>query len=278
MSPKAANKARMMTIAAVFISLILALVGGMLGVKPLWESASEANEQAADQESRNDQAQVEVNRLKAQFAKIDDYKALLEELRVQVPTTKQTQEFQRQFSDMADDHNVSVTSIAFSDASLVKVTNKEVADAAVSKPAEADGASSDAESSGSDAASSTDTSSGGSADATTSSESDGGKIAFSNFYVVPVKIDVVGSYSDVLELLRSVQTSEKRILLVSKLSGSTSADTAGKSSGGDLGLTIEGQLSVLVDPNSSQQSPEDENVEKEKLPSTDGKSPMTSSK
>ncbi|GAA2248178.1 hypothetical protein GCM10010401_22550 [Rarobacter faecitabidus] len=276
MSPKAASKARLWTILAVFISVIIIVVGVLLAAKPLLDNAADSNSQAEDQESRNDQAQAEVNRLKAQFAQLDDYKGLLNELRVQVPTTLETQEFQRQFAAMADERNVEVTSVSFATATKVTVTNAEVESAAVAKGAEAVSkpqADPPADTTADTATAGEETT----PTATSQEETNASKPAFSDFYVVPVSIDVQGSYSDVLALVRTLQMSEQRILLISGLSGSGGSGAGtGDSEAGQLALTIEGQLSVLVDPEAATTATDDENIEKEELPTTKGEgSPMT---
>ncbi|SNS38353.1 Tfp pilus assembly protein PilN [Micrococcales bacterium KH10] len=264
MSPKAAAKARLWTILAVFVSLAFVVAGGLLGVQPLWQSADETNETAADQEAKNDREQIEVNRLRQQFEQIDDYRALLEELRVQVPTTLQTQEFQRQVAEIAETYDVSVTNLTFGTSSQVSIT-----------AAQADLATTPIES---EARGGIDASSG--SDETAAEENpDDNRPRFSDFYIMPVNIEVAGGYSDILEFLRGLQQNEKRIMLVSQVQGSSGGgESSSNNSSNEVNLKISGQISVLLDPEARSSIPDSENIEKPELPSTNGKqNPMTGS-
>ncbi len=275
MSPKAASKARVMTILAAFIALVVLVVGGVFGVQPLWEQASEANTAAEDQEARNDNEQLQVNRLRAQFAKIDDYRALLEELREQVPTTLQTQEFQRQFTQFAEDNDVTVTSIKFAASSPVTLTNAEADLAAKGILSEARGGANadqipttapanDGDSDTGDAAAASESSTG-------ANNSDANKPRFTDVYTLPVSIEVSGNYYDILEVVRSLQNSEQRLMIVTGLSGQVGDTTANEDAEADwLQLTIEGLIAVLLDPESEPSVVDDEAVERPELPSTKG--------
>lgn len=286
MSPQAASKARIWTILAIFISLVLAVLAGLLVIQPMWQATTEANEAAEEQESRNDNEQRQVNVLKTQFAQIDDYRELLEELRVQVPTTLQTQEFQRQLADIVDGFDVTVTSLKFEQSTEVTITNGE-ADAAAMPIAAV--AREETTPPPADPASPTEDSDAGEGDGEAPKKTpeqlaaeQAAKRRFTGFYTVPVKFDITGPYREVLEVVRAIQNTDRRLILISKITATAGTTTGSSESGssapseGDLVLNIEGQLSVLLDPEAKTALPDDETVERPELPNTEGKDqPLT---
>lgn len=285
MGSKAAGKVRAWTMGTLVVCLIILVAVWFLVASPLWSSASEANSAASDQESQNDTQRDQVARLKAQFEKMDQYEALLTDLRVQVPTTLEHAEFQRQFAALADEHGVTVSNLSFSDSTKVDLTveqaaqlGKPLASVAVPDPSTP---SSDADSTSSGGSSS---SQAGDQTATGTADS-GSALKFSNFYLVPVTMEVRGAYSDVLALVKSVQSSSKRIMLITSLKGegmtaSEAEDGQTAVKDGDLSLTISGTLSVLVDPQAkTAMDKDDDTVTAPDLPTpSEGDNPLTTSK
>lgn len=279
MNGKPATRSRNWTIGTAVVSIAILLAAWFLGAMPLWTSASEATSTAVDQEASNDMTQIQVDKLRAQFAKIDDYKAQLAGLRIQVPTTLEHAEFQRQLAAIAKKNDVTVSRIEFSSSTEVDLSVDAAAALAAPLGSEAQPSASPSPTAAADSPSDGTTTTDESGASTTST---GGGRKFKDFYVIPVKIELQGSYASVLATLEALQTSKQRLFLVTGLSGSGIEAGSGTSTGakkGDLALSIDGTLSVLLDSESNATAPADEKIEAPVLPQADpGDNPLTSAK
>jgi len=94
---------------AVVISLVIIAVGYFFGVSPKLDDADELNEQAESQESLNDVLEMKLIKLRADFAKLDEYEAEIEEYEVAIPLVPQLPELIRITDDLANDAGVALT-------------------------------------------------------------------------------------------------------------------------------------------------------------------------
>jgi len=97
---------------AVVISLVIIAVGYFFGVSPKLDDADELNEQAESQESLNDVLEMKLIKLRADFAKLDEYRAEIEDYEVAIPLEPQLPELIRITDDLANDAGVALTSTA----------------------------------------------------------------------------------------------------------------------------------------------------------------------
>src|SRR5690625_1847719 len=97
---------------AVVISLVIIAVGYFFGVSPKLDDADELNEQAESQESLNDMLEMKLINLRADFAKLDEYRAKIEDYEVAIPLVPQLPELIRITDDLANDAGVALTRTA----------------------------------------------------------------------------------------------------------------------------------------------------------------------
>ena len=98
---------------AVVISLIIIAVGYFFGVLPKLDDADDLNEQAESQESLNDVLEMKLIQLRADFAKLEEYRAEIEDYEVAIPLEPQLPELIRITDDLANDAGVALTRTAF---------------------------------------------------------------------------------------------------------------------------------------------------------------------
>lgn len=216
----------------VAVSLTLGLAGWFLAISPTLATASETRTAAQAQEDQNGVAEARIASLKEQFTQIDQLKAELAAMRLQIPTSYDLAAYQRELTTLAGNHSVVITSLQTGPAMPVTVAAAEPAAA----PAE------DAESTGSTAEAGTD------AAATPAPAAPSGPVGF---YAMSTSLNIVGSYQNVLGFLSSLQTGSQRLLLVESLTGTalTESEAAGGRPAtvlGDLELAVTGSLYVLT--------------------------------
>lgn len=208
----------------VVLALLLLVAAWFLLISPVVTAAGETRQEAADLRATNEQTRLQVEVLKQQFETLDESKATLAELRLQVPTTAEISAYLRQVDAQATAHEVTLTSLTPSTPEVFS-------------PAAAAGTSSSADeaSSGTDASSAT---------TTTTTTAPAGMVD------IPVSMTVVGSYTNVMAWVQSIQQETDRVLLVTTVTG-TGQDDAQAGGGrpatsvGDLEVTVAGYLYVL---------------------------------
>lgn len=257
------GSAQTWSIAAIVISVLLLVAGWFLLVSPVLAEASETRSTTEDQEAENDIARQEVNQLRADFARMDEYEAELAALQEQVTTTQRYADLQRLIAQVAEDNDVVVTSLTFG-------TAEEIAPPAAPAPVEEE-SDDEATEDDDDAA----------ADAEADEPATPAATGIANLFGIEVTLEFVGRYSDVLQAIDDLQTGDQRIVLFTAmdLSGAP-ASTPGVDDGADLTLAeLEGLTFVLADPDAiaEREEPEfneDELVAPEPLPQS-GDSPLT---
>jgi len=97
---------------AVVVALLVMAAGWFLLVSPVREDLSAAQQRVVDTGSHNDMLAIQLASLKADSAKLPEYRAELEALRVQVPSTLGDTAVAREVDSLAQAHGVSVRDLA----------------------------------------------------------------------------------------------------------------------------------------------------------------------
>jgi hypothetical protein len=218
----------------VVVSLIGALAAWFLAIGPTLDAASQTRVEAQAQRDQNDITKLRIVKLKKQFADLDNLKAQLAEMQLQVPTSYDMASYQRQVAGIAATHQVVVTSMQMG---LATPVVGPVVDAAATTT------TTDATATSADAATTTDGAAAAPPVKTTGVD---------GFYALSTGLDVVGTYQNVLAFLQDLQTGTQRLLLVESLSGSSltnSTASGGRpaTNPGDLELVVTGSVYVLAD-------------------------------
>lgn len=226
----AAPKAGPWIAGTVAVSLVVVLAGWFLMISPIVASASETRAQAQAQEDQNALTQVRIAALAEQFGQLDQLKAELAAMRVQIPTSYDLASYQRELSNLAATSSVTLTSVETGLATpFVPVGAAAPAPAPAADEAAAPAAEGEA-----------------AAPAAT------GPVGVEGLYAMTTNLNVVGTYPNVLAFLQSLQTGSQRLFLVESLSG-TALDASEASAGrpatspGDLELAVTGSLYVLTE-------------------------------
>jgi len=213
--------------ATIAIGLVMALAAWFLAISPTLANAADTRDQAQSQRDQNTIAKQKLAALKKQFENIDALRAELAGLQLQIPTTEDTAAYRRELTTIATNHSVTVVSLS---------TGTAEAAAAPVAPAPTPDAGAATAETGTETA--TDAAAPAPAAPTAST------------YTVPVTLDVLGTYDNVLGFLQDLQTGTQRLLLINDLSGSSPApaDAVGGKPAiveGDLELSISGELFVV---------------------------------
>jgi len=221
-----------------FLAVVLLAMTWFLLVAPVRAQAADTREQTATIVTSNAELQRKVDKLKADFAHLDQYKAELKALRTQIPTTAELSDYLVQLNTIAEKNGVVLMdvqpqpaqAITFSQAPAAGSTQ---APASTEVQPTASPSPSPSASAGSTAA----------APATPKVTTPDGLLG------IPVTFKAVGTYQDVLNFVKAAQNT-KRLLLVSTLT-ETSQDESEASGGrpatkiGDAELELGGYLWVL---------------------------------
>ncbi|WP_421733816.1 hypothetical protein [Cellulomonas sp.] len=209
-------------------ALALLLAAWFLGISPTLTAAEETKAQAEAQVDQNELLTIKIAGLKKQFVNLDQYKAERAAIQLQIPTTMQLADYQRQLATIAGAHQVTLVNLSVS-SSLPVVPEGAVVAAPV---VPADGTTDPA------------------VDAAPVAAAPTGPAPIPGLSQIPVSLQVVGTYANVLAFLQDAQTGTTRILFVSGLDG-VSQGQADEGNGlpatapGDLSLTITASLYVL---------------------------------
>lgn len=219
----------------VVVAMAIMLAAWFLGVSPQLTTAAENKEQTESQTDANRQLESKITVLSQQFAKLDEYKASLAASRVQIPTDPQLAAYQRELNQIASAHQVVVVNLNVSASSEVKLQ------LAAPEPSPA---ADDATTSGD----------GTSAETTVDpAEAAVASLDVPGFFQVPVSVEVLGTYQNVLAFLQDAQAGTTRLLMVTGITGTSQSEgeaSAGRpaTAAGDLNMIVTGALFVLTDP------------------------------
>lgn len=185
------NKDRLWIIGAGAALVIIALLGWTLGISPLVDQASAANAQVATITSTNQASQLQLQKLKSEYANIDQFKKDLAALRVSIPSDASLASFLKEINTLCDQNHVELQSVAIADATLYVNPNSTVSAVPVA---------------GSTATPTpTPTAAAGATTTTTAPVATAGSKA-GDFVLLPVTISYSGSFSDVMSFTGGVQT------------------------------------------------------------------------
>src|SRR5690625_2974285 len=98
---------------AVVDSLVIIAVGYLFGISPKLEDAEDLDEQAESQESLNEVLELKLVQLRADFAKLDEYREEIEQFEVGVPLEPQLPEVIRITDELANAADVALTRTEF---------------------------------------------------------------------------------------------------------------------------------------------------------------------
>lgn len=222
--------------------------------KPVYDTGTETEALAVEQDSKNDRERQKIAVLKKQFEEIEVYRAQLASMREQVPATLEHSQLQRELADIADEHDVVIASMSVSASSELPLG----------------GDSSTAQDPGTDEP-------GAGAEAT---EPSAPTLGVAGLYAVPVSIELQGEYEDVIAFVDDLQNTDKRLVLVLGLTGNAMEDTE-ESAGlparkaGDLSLVLSGQTYVLLDKYGTLEYVDPGEVAAELPKAKAGKNPLT---
>ncbi|MBB2921860.1 hypothetical protein [Cellulomonas cellasea] len=250
---------------------VLALAGGWtLGVSPQIDAADEAELQKVSVDAQNATLEVKLAELKAQYENLEQYRAELAALEVQIPRTAQLSDYLRQVSAIAEASGAFVVSVK--PGPPVAISDAAAAGAAPAPAAESADASAPAE--GGEAAEPTSDAEGTTAQPVPPAVSG---LNVPGFVAVPVDITLLGSVEKVTTALAQLQTGSTRLFLVTAITGAgTDAKEASEgkpaTNRGDIEMTISGYVYVVE----SLDAPvEDEATEAPALPPADLTKPLT---
>ena len=226
------SKSRSLILVSVLVALVILLASWFLLLSPVLSGAAEANSNAEQQEQTNDQTQVEVNKLKGQYAHLDEYQTQLGALQVQIPTSPSYPDLQRMFAAIAAEHHVVITTLQFGAAKPMATTPPPSAGAGDSTSPSPSPTPTPAPTTGTDGTAAP------------------GPTAVTGLYAIPVSLSVVGAYDDVMSVLKELQTGDGRLVLITDVTlnhgvagsvttpaGGSTADTSGVFAGSVFVLT-----------------------------------------
>ncbi|NMM16803.1 MAG: hypothetical protein HHJ14_06590 [Cellulomonas sp.] len=217
------------------MAVVILMLAWFVAISPTLATASDTQTQTEAQLSQNDLTRTKIDGLKKQAAKLDEIKAELAAMQLQIPTSRDQAEFQRQLDAIAVAHGVTIISLAISPAiPVVALPAGAATPAAAATPAPVETAAPTSQ-----GATSTDA-----APAVA-------PVGAQGFYAMSTSIDVVGTYQKVTAFLQDLQTGIHRLLLVSTLAATSQQDAAASGGRpatvrGDIELAITGSLYALA--------------------------------
>lgn len=247
---KTMNAARQWTVATILIVVVLLAAFWFLLISPVLAEASETNDAAQAQEDANAQSQIEVDKLRKQFANIETYRAQLSELQEGITTRQQYSDLQRLFAEVASEHDVTITSLRFESALPLEVK------APVEEGAEEETNVETTEPVPS---------------ATPSPNPDGSDPAaaapkgVTGLYSIAVGMTINGKYNDVLAAVNDLQVGPNRIVLITSvaLAAGDSSSSGDEPAADAVTADISGETFVLVGSDSLNKDGEVELPEEE---------------
>lgn len=217
---------------AMFISIVLAVFTWFFFVSPKFDEKSILADQEAGLVLENNELETRVTTLRAQFARIDEFRAELAQLQVRVPTTADTEDLVAELDAAASKHDVILQAVAAETAQSLIGDTVEVPEPEPSATA------SDSDDSQ------------GAVDAEVVPETapaPGWAVDGPNELVtLPYKIDIDADYADAIAFINELQTKEGRYFLLSN-PVVTALDIDGEDVDQELNLTFTLYTFVLTE-------------------------------
>jgi len=193
---------------------IVGVLGWLLGISPVVAQAGIADQERASISAANQASEAKIAVLKKQFASVDKLQTQLDELGVSIPADPNLALFLREIDSLTNQYQVSLTNVNVS--SALKYVPVVVA---------APVASGTTGSSTPTPTPSPSPSASAGAGATPAPPVDAGPGG--RLLVIPVKIDFIGTYANVMNLIGALQTGDRLYLMTDVVvkSSSTSGST-----------------------------------------------------
>lgn len=250
------SAARQWTVATIVIAVLLLVAAWFLLVSPVMATASETNANAEAQEDMNDNTQIEVDKLRKQFAEIETYQEQLTGLQQGITTRQQYSDLQRMFSETADAHNVVITSLTFGSAEPLEVVTAGEEEAEDSNVATTEPVASPSPEPNADG---------------TTDPAPAAPKGVQGLYSIAVGITITGEYNNVLAAMDELQTGDQRIVLITSVALAADADSgAADAEQGDKAdptnavvATMSGSTFVLVSSDAQKDNGDSELPEEE---------------
>lgn len=215
------NASKQWTVATIVIAVLMLIAAWFLLISPVMASAAETNAAAEAQENTNSETQIEVDKLRKQFAEIETYEAQLAELQEGITTRQRYSDLQRLFAEVASDHDVIITSLTFGSAETLEVkepegdSTEEDANVETTAPTESEPEPEPSASPGADG---------------TGEVVEAEKSEIQGLYSIELGMSITGRYNNVLAAVDALQTGTNRIVLITSVNlGAVDTDALGES-------------------------------------------------
>lgn len=101
-------------VGAILVSLVIGALAFFVIISPTLDATAEARERAESEQARIDQLEIQLAGLKADFARIDEFRAELAEIRVGMPSEVLLNELTRQVDSHATQTEVVIADVSVS--------------------------------------------------------------------------------------------------------------------------------------------------------------------
>jgi Tfp pilus assembly protein PilO len=112
------NRTRLWTIGSVLLMVLILAGGYVLGVQPQLAAASTSDQDRLNQEAQNAVLATDLNALKTQFESIDDVRAELADIRLEIPQAADLDDLIDQLSVFASESGVTITDYVAGEATV----------------------------------------------------------------------------------------------------------------------------------------------------------------
>jgi Tfp pilus assembly protein PilO len=224
---------RIRLLLAAVLSIGILALGWIVGVAPQLEAAALARADRASVEAQNEVHRARIVELQAQFARIDETRAELAALQLQIPEGSDLPGFVDELTAIATAHNVKVTKYTaeepLSPVAVQAGIAPPVAEPAPTEPAPADGSAPADAAAAADAPAPDDAASA--ASSTTTNISAG--TTTENLFAIPVSLSLSGTDLDVRAMLADLEAGPRLFFVTSaKIVAQTDAGTGAGSEQG----------------------------------------------
>ncbi|WP_155865185.1 hypothetical protein [Gryllotalpicola ginsengisoli] len=230
------NSNRLWILGGVVMAVAVAVLAWLVGISPQLDQAATADEQKTAAQQQLQASQVQLAKLKKDYASIGELKQQLATLQASVPGEPEVTDFVRQLSSQASSTHTTLTSITVGEPTAY----------APQSAAGSTAASSGTASSTATPAPTANATAAAVAPPLTTDPS----ITTSNFLLLPVTLAASGDYASLMDFTQAVQQDGPRLFLVDKLdvqkaaAAATDGSSSGTSSSGSA--TVAGYIYVLV--------------------------------
>lgn len=230
-------------VGAAFLAAAILAGGWFVAISPTLDTAQATHAEAESVAGHNDMLRLQLSTLKKQYENLDEYKADLAGLAVQIPSEAAISDYLRDVAALAESSGAAIVGVTSGTPLDVVPMAAEVA--AVTPPVATDGSAAQVPATEAPATEST-------SPPVTAVPAQTGVEPIPGFVAVPIDVVALGTVPDVVAFLDALQSGPQRLFLVTALDG-RGQDEAEASGGrpatarGDLELRITGYVYVLED-------------------------------